>query len=278
MRACGRYAALHVSSPNTMKARFVFLPLIPLVLLPGASFVSAQVAPSSSLPPTALDALGAFKVHTQRERVTGLVELRGAAGTPTPEVWHLVIFEPASPTKLAEYSIRGPRVEHRGPNKDYYPQREPAGYFDMAKVNVDCAGAFRIADREAGKAMIGFDLIDYKLRCREFSDEPVWILSLRANDGTTKGTVTLSAIGGKVLRTVWNKPGPAGRPFPDDSAIPPEFRPPPLPDPFPAGLEPPEPGPPAPAALPPIPDGQPPPPPPLPPPGSPPPKPNITPD
>jgi len=231
--------------------------------------------------PTALEALGAFKAHTKRERVTGLVELRGASGAPTPETWNVVIYEPRSPTKLAEFTIRGPRVEDRGPNKDYYPQREPTGFFEMAKVNVDCAGAFRIADREAGKAMIGFDVIDYKLRCREFSDEPVWILTLRTSAGLVNGTVTLSAVGGKVLRTIWSRPGPGGRPFADDSAIPAEFRPPPpppLPDPFPAKPTTPDPAAPLPDPLPPDPEGQPPPPPPLPPLGAPPPKPNITPD
>ena len=247
-------------------------------LLAGTAPLAAQEPPQL---PTALDALGAFKVHTRRDKVTGLVELRGAAGTPTPEVWQLVIYEPRSPTKLAGFSIRGPRVEDHGPSKEYYPQREPAGFFDMAKVNVDCAGAFRIADREAGKAMIGFDVIDYHLRCREFSDEPVWILTLRTSAGLVNGSVTLSAISGKVLRTVWTRPAPGGRAFPEDSAIPAEFRPPPppkLPDPFPGNPAIPDPAGPAPAALPPDPEGQPPPPPPLPPLGAPPPKPNITPD
>jgi hypothetical protein len=239
------------------------------------------IAQESSLPPTALDALSAFKVHTRREKVTGLVELRGTAGTPTPEKWHLVIYDPRSPTKLSEFTIRGPRVEDRGASREFYPQREPAGFFDMAKVNVDCAGAFRIADREAGKAMIGFDVIDYKLRCREFSDEPVWILTLRTSAGVVNGTVTLSAIGGKVLRTIWNRPVTDGRSVPDDSAIPAEFRPPPLPslpDPFPATPTTPDPAAPVPDPLPPEPEGQPPPPPPLPPLGTPPPKPNITPE
>ncbi|HEX2747068.1 MAG TPA: hypothetical protein VHM91_03645, partial [Verrucomicrobiales bacterium] len=166
----------------------------------------------AALPPTALDALGAFKAKTGREKVTGLVEMRGTSGSPTPLVWHLVILDSRSPTKLEEFSIRGGRVEDRGPNREYYPDREPAGVFELAKVEVDCAGAFRIADREAGTAMVGFDMIDYRLRCREFSDEPVWILSLRTKDGDTKGTVTLSAKSGKVLRTLWFRAGPKGRP------------------------------------------------------------------
>jgi hypothetical protein len=179
-------------------------------------------------------------------------------------------------------------VEDRGPNREYYPEREPAGLFDLAKVEVDCAGAFRIADREAGTAMVGFDLIDYRLRCREFSDEPVWILTLRTKDGEQKGSVILSAKSGKVLRTIWSRIGANGRPFPEDSAMPAELRPPRpvppppavLPDPFPAKppvKDPavPEPGGPLP---PPEPEGKLPPPPPLPPLGAPPAVPKVTPD
>jgi hypothetical protein len=263
-----------------MKTRLLF-PFL-LCLHP----LAAQEAPRSApLPPTALDALSAFKIKTGREKVTGLVEVRGVNGAPTPLVWHVVILDARSPTKLEEFSIRGPRVDDRGPNREYYPEREPAGVFDLAKVEVDCAGAFRIADREAGTAMVGFDFIDYRLRCREFSDEPVWILTLRATDGDLKGTVTLSAKNGKVLRTLWRRPGPKGRPFPDDSALPPEFRPPVpvppplpvLPDPFPAKIPEIDSAAPVPDPLPPPePEGKLPPPPPLPPLGAPPPVPRIT--
>ena len=246
-----------------------------LSLLLSAAPLAAQ---EPSQPPTAIEALTAFKAYSAREKVTGLVELRGSDGTPTPATWTLVAFEPRSPTKFKTYSIRGLHVEDRGPNKDYSPAHQPGGYFELPKVNVDCAGAFRIADREAGKAMIGFDLIDYTLRCREFTAEPVWTLTLRSKAGAVAGTVAISAAGGKVLRTIWQRIGPDGNLQSDDSALPVEFRPPPppvLPDPFP--VKPAEPGA-LPEPVPLEPEGPLPPPPPLPPIGAPPPVPKITPD
>lgn len=244
------------------------------LLLAAASLMAQEAVP----PPTALDALSAFKASTGRVKLTGLVEMRGTGGTPTPELWSLVLFDPASPTKLGEFRIRGSRIEDRGPCRTYYPAREPSGYFDFSKVQVDCAGAFRIADKEAGRAMVGFDVIDYVLRCREFSDEPVWILTLRTAAGVATGTVSISAAGGKVLRTVWHRTAAGVRTVPEDSAIPAEYRPAPpapLPDPFPGGLEPAAPAPPAPVVEP---EGKLPPPPPLPPLGAPGPGPNVIPD
>ncbi len=248
----------------------------PLMLLLLAS--APLVAQLPQQPPTAIEALTTFKAYTSREKVTGLVELHGTGGAPTPASWSLVTFDPRSPTSYKSYTIRGTHVDDRGPNKDYGPTQQPAGYFALAKVNVDCAGAFRIADREAGKAMVGFDLMDYTLRCREFSDDPVWTLTLRSKAGIVAGTIAISATGGKVLRTIWHRRGPDGRPQTDDSALPAEFRPAPLPvlpDPFP--VRPVEPGA-LPEPVPLEPDGPLPPPPPLPPLGAPPPIPKISPD
>lgn len=247
-------------------------------LLPILLCAAPLAAQESAQLPTAIEILTAFKTWTARENVSGLVELRGTDGAPTPASWTLVAFEPRSPTKFETYAIRGTHVDDRGPNKDYAPAHQPSGYFDFTKVKVDCAGAFRIADREAGRAMVGFDEIDYTLRCREFSDEPVWTLTLRSKAGVVAGTVAISATGGKVLRTIWQRPGPDGKPQTDDSALPAEFRPPPLPalpEPFP--VEPLEPGAVPPPPLP-DPEGPLPPPPPLPPLGAPPPIPKITPD
>ena len=245
-------------------------------------------------PATAIEALTSFKNYSAREKLTGLVEVRGTGGVPTPAVWNIVLLDLRSPTKLSLAAVRGSHVEEKGPSKEFYPAQLPTGYFDMAKVNVDCLGAFRIADREAGKAMVGFDSLDYVLRARELSEDPVWELTLRAKNGSVAGTVTISAAGGKVLRTVWQRPGRDGRMFPEDSAIPQEFRPAPppkLPDPFPVqptpapvvpGTAPTVPAPATPAAPsipaspPPDPEQKLPPPPPLPPPGTLPPPPRIT--
>ncbi len=248
-----------------------------LLLLLCAVPLAAQ---DKAQPATAIEALAAYKNYSARDKVTGLVEVRGTKGVPTPEIWNLVIYDLRSPTRLSIIQVRGSHVTERGVCRDYYPEREPSGYFEMAKVNVDCAGAFRIADREANKAMVGFDTIDYLLRAREFGDEPVWILTLRRSAGEVAGTVTLSASSGNVLRTVWARPVRNGKPAVEDSAVPAEFRPAPpprLPDPFPVQPAP-APAAPLPGTPPPDPETPLPPPPPLPDPTKPVPLPRITPD
>lgn len=246
-----------------------------LLLLLCAGPLAAQ---QTAQPATAIEALSAYKNYSARDKVTGLVEMRGTGGLPTPAAWSIVLFDPRSGTRLSTIQVRGSQVTERGPSKEFYPEREPTGFFEMGRVEVDCAGAFRIAEREAKRAMVGFDTIDYVLRARELSEEPVWILTLRTAAGKTAGTVSLSAGSGKTLRTVWVRAGRDGRTSLEDSAVPAEYRPAPppkLPDPFPV---PPAPEAPVPGAPPPNPEEPLPPPPPLPDPGKPATLPRITPD
>lgn len=166
--------------------------------------------PGPPLAASAMEAVSTFRAITGITRLNQVVELRGTRGAPTPAIWTIVVHDPASPTRLSEFSIRGPRVDDPKPSKDFYPARAPEGYFDFAKVTVDSRAAFRAADREAGIARIGFDFIDYRLRCREFSDDPIWDLTLRTSDGIALGTISISNKTGRVLRAVWMRPGPRG--------------------------------------------------------------------
>jgi hypothetical protein len=189
------------------------IPLMLFTLLTVLPLSAQQLPPrfgAGPQPATAMEAVAAFKAATGVTRLTNVVEIRGTGGAPTPAVWTVVVHDPASPTRLSEYSVRGPRVEDRRPCQLYYPKRVPEGYFDYGKVAVDSAAAFRAADREAGIARIGFDLIDYRLRCREFSDDPIWDVTMRTADGVALGTVSISNKTGKVLRAVWTRPGPRG--------------------------------------------------------------------
>lgn len=179
---------------------------------PGAPLPAPAPIPLPGPPQaaSAMEAVSTFRAITGITRLNQVVELRGTRGAPTPAIWTIVVHDPASPTRLSEFSIRGPRVDDPKPSKDFYPARAPEGYFDFAKVTVDSRAAFRAADREAGIARIGFDFIDYRLRCREFSDDPIWDLTLRTSDGIALGTISISNKTGRVLRAVWMRPGPRG--------------------------------------------------------------------
>ena len=70
----------------------------------------------------------------------------------------------------------------------------------VKRVKFDSTAAFAAADKAAKKALIGFDSLDYELRNKELSQDPVWLVRLRGAGGATAGELIISAESGAVLR------------------------------------------------------------------------------
>ena len=75
----------------------------------------------------------------------------------------------------------------------------------VRNVQLDSDALFRLADREANAARLGFDSLDYELRCRELSTEPIWVVNLRDRENNNVGIIFVSAKTGTVVKKLWNK-------------------------------------------------------------------------
>ena len=84
---------------------------------------------------------------------------------------------------------------------------------------MDSPAAFNLLIREATAARVRFDSVDYKLRSRELSDEPMWSLTAKDVRGNVVGKVLLSGLDGRIYRTVWYYRQAGGRVNIVDSAI-----------------------------------------------------------
>ena len=71
---------------------------------------------------------------------------------------------------------------------------------DFKKLNLDSVGAFTIANKEAAAARIGFNSVDYVLRCGDLDRAPVWILKLVDDKKQSVGTIQISADTGAIVR------------------------------------------------------------------------------
>ncbi len=192
-------------------------------LLASAVFVSGTLFGQEG----ALTSRGALDMIAQRfgpESVEWIVELRGEKGVPQPEEWELMAFNKRAPRLLHWFSVNDRRVKDEGEDEEYYPKRPPLGYVSINDVRVDSKAAFTIAEAEASKAQMGFDSLNYLLRIREFSREPIWRVELIDADRMLVGQVYISAENGEVLRTIWifrdERARPDGLPLIIDSAAP----------------------------------------------------------
>ena len=153
-----------------------------------------------------------------RPAIRKIVEMTGTAGDPQPLEWRITTLAPGRNDLLREFWIGDQRITEEGLSDDYYPDRLPKGFFSLERVKLDSTQAFTLTEKAAREAGIGFDVINYKLHCREYSDEPVWTLTLLDREDTIVGSMHLSADSGKTLRTVWMRRLPNGRLMVQDSS------------------------------------------------------------
>ncbi|MCB1064872.1 MAG: hypothetical protein KDN20_18380 [Verrucomicrobiae bacterium] len=190
-------------------------------------WAGVTVTPAMAQRDRGLTARGALELLAKRfgaERAEWIVEMRGFEGVPDPEEWEITTWDPKSRFMVREYWAGDGEATDEGNSDKYYPDRSPFGFVRVTDLKLDSKAAFVIAEAEARKAKMGFDALNYILRCREFSREPVWTLELIDADERLSGKVYISGSTGEVLRTVWiyndERGRDDGRPLIIDSAAP----------------------------------------------------------
>ena len=179
--------------------RTIALSLILTVFFPALSSLSQEDRRGI----TARVALDRVAARHGAALIENIVEMKGRRGQSQPREWWIVVRDERSRSRLRTMWVGDVRATDEGENKEFYPKILPLGFIAEKKLKIDSPAAFNILIREATAARIGFDSVDYKLRSKEFSDDPVW--SLTANDakGNVVGKVLLSGFDGRIYRTVW---------------------------------------------------------------------------
>jgi hypothetical protein len=137
------------------------------------------------------------------QALNSLVAVIGHYGTPQPKAWEFSFVDPAAKGAVRALRVQGARATPRAPENGGYESSVPLGFFRWSDVKVDSITAFHAADQEAKAAMVGFDSVQYLLRAREGSAQPIWFLSLWDQEERTVGRLEISATTGKVERRVW---------------------------------------------------------------------------
>lgn len=139
-----------------------------------------------------------------------LVSIMGVNGGDQPATWLYTIR-----------NAQGQFFEFNVTNGRYVGSRMIAasplgGIVASKRWKIDSAGAFAIVERLARKSKVGFDSVNYHLRCAELSDRPVWFLTLVNARSQAVGLVTLAADNGAVLSSSFTPlaPTPPAAPQP----------------------------------------------------------------
>jgi hypothetical protein len=187
-----------------------------LLVLPALA-LSATAGAEDQVP--ALAGLDRLRERFGPAPLARVFEMTAVDGDPQPASWRVTAHDPARTSLLHEYWIGHRRVTDEGLNDDYYPNHLPKAFFKSNRVKLDSTQAFAIVEQVARDAGCGFDSVNYKLHAREYSNEPVWTLTLLDSDEEIVGSVHLSADTGDLLRTVWIRRTRSGRLIVYDSAL-----------------------------------------------------------
>jgi hypothetical protein len=187
--------------------------------LVAAFLVGSASAPAQERGITARAALDRIAAKHSPDLVKKIVEMKGRRGQSQPREWWIVVHDERSPYRLRTMWVGDVRATDEGENDDFYPGEIPIGFANTKKLKIDSKAAFEVLLREAHRAKIGFDSVDYKLRSIEFGDEPVWSLTAKDERGKVVARVILSGYDATVFRTVWFYKQPSGYPRVVDSAL-----------------------------------------------------------
>ncbi len=168
--------------------------------------LTALLAPLAQAQQTGKAALSV--VARQRGQAgASAVSIEGRNGQDQPATWRVVTKDPEFAGRYRAYLVSGNRIV----SEEAVSAEESARYsgtsLQTKRVKIDSTGAFMAADQAAKKALVGFDSLDYSLRNKELSSDPVWQITLVDQATRPVGELIVSAESGAVLRRTWYESG-----------------------------------------------------------------------
>ena len=153
-----------------------------------------------------------------------MLHLFGENGLPQPAVWRVVARDRVGAVR--EFFVSKGAIIAEG----VIPREKANGIsgtpLPVERLNIDSKGAFEIADAAARGAKVGFDHLNFQLRCIQNSPNAAWFIALVDAQGGRVGEICVGASTGTIISQAWfQRPTEvAGGPVPPPPpATPPTF-------------------------------------------------------
>lgn len=132
-----------------------------------------------------------------------VMSVSGLRGQEQPDTWRVIARDPKTRGAFREYIVRNSKIVQVAPLPAEAATGLPLNPLTKTRVKFDSTQAFWRADQAAKKAKVGFDSADYELRNAEYTETPVWLVTLADQSGAAVGEVAVSAETGNLLRQAW---------------------------------------------------------------------------
>jgi len=185
-----------------------------------AAFALYAPLPLLAAPDTAYQVLRTIGALRGQDALNHVIEVEGRGGVPQPAVWRVVLDDPAARGGVRELDVTHGKIVAEHTPISAYGGSAAGALIDFHKLNLDSSGAFTVAEKEAQKAHLGFDSVDYILRTGDGPDaNPIWVIHMMDSSRHSVGTMSVGADTGAVVSSdIYGHlvaPGPdAGSPTP----------------------------------------------------------------
>ncbi|HEY5892973.1 MAG TPA: hypothetical protein VIT91_07050 [Chthoniobacterales bacterium] len=144
---------------------------------------------------TALNAVGKAKGD---KFLDSLIVAEGLSGDSQPPRWRFIFDDPEAQGGVRNIEVSGGEiVAESAPRRNPFPF---TGLISLNKLQLDSDGAFAVANAEAKRRKIGFDVANFLLRTDGNISAPVWRVELLDSDHKVISMISISADTGMVTR------------------------------------------------------------------------------
>lgn len=185
------------------------IPVLFLIALTALAVPTAALAQA-----TGKDAMRIVGRDRGADYLPRMLHLFGENGLPQPAVWRVVARDGKGAVR--EFYVSKDAIIAEG----IIPPAKANGIsgtpLPMPRLNIDSKAAFEKAEAAARVAKVGFDRINYQLRCLELSNNAAWFIALVDARGARVGEVCVGASTGTIITQTWlRRPSAAaGGPLP----------------------------------------------------------------
>ena len=146
---------------------------------------------------TATEAIATLKKAEGTNTTDNIIGLTGRFGQDQPQEWEILAWRG---NHFAMFIVDADAVTSITKIRTKTPTK-----LATEQIKCDSSEAFRIADKAAKKASVGFDSLNYSLKPRSDAPAPVWIVKLADNQGLTVGEIHIASESGSVLKSNWDR-------------------------------------------------------------------------
>jgi cell division septation protein DedD len=157
---------------------------------------ASQPAPQT-LPTTAFDAINLLPPGAAKR----VAIIEGREGTPIPERWYLVVYDPAQEHHLTEYVVANGRLVASRPLSQFAQEIAPE---DVLRIDGDVMNsdrAFQLVEQFANANNLRVASINYRLRKEGVGSAPLWKITCLDDSESPFAGMTVAANSGTIIET-----------------------------------------------------------------------------